>query len=256
MKNKIYAILLLSVVSLVIAGCSAGASAEKKIKRETIFIGIDTSGSFTKRAYYEDSIKFIAYYIYGHINGAGGLKQPKALFVAEIGGFSANEPKSFRPLEDFESKSAEQIEADLKSWLVPKQSVTDFNAFFEKVKSLIQMKNLVLAPIDIVIVTDGEPEILNKSGKVVPQAVKDVDLSSMEYLSRNITLRLLYPTPVMAGRWEKETKSKRLRILPVDNEVMNGWKEKVKLGVPAEDQAELWKWITSIVDYRIRRKVF
>ncbi len=225
------------------------------MKRETIFIGIDTSGSFTKLPYYKDSIRFISYYIYGHIHGLGGLKQPKALFVAEVGGFSADEPKSFRPLEDFESKSVDEIEADLNKWLVPKQSVTDFNAFFGKVKSLIQKKNLVLAPVQIIIVTDGEPEIVGKSGKITAQAVKNVDLSSLEYLARNITLRLLYPTPVMAGKWEKEIKSNRIRLWPVDKDVMNGWKEKEKQGIAPEEQAELWKWVGNNVDYRVKRRV-
>ena len=255
MKNKILYALFLAALLLDLQGCMSGAGAEKNLKRDTIFIGIDTSGSFTRLPYYNDSIKFVAYYIYGHMHGTAGLKLPKALFVAEIGGFTSGEPKSFRPMEDFEDKSVDQIEKDLKAWLVPKQAVTDFNVFFEKVKGLIQAKNLVLAPISILIVTDGEPEVYNKAGKAVPMAVKNVDLSSLEYLARNITLRLLYPTPVMAAKWEKEIKSTRIRIMTVDNEVMNGWKEKLKEGEPAENQQEFWQWILNIVDYRVRRKV-
>lgn len=255
MKNKTFGIIVAAAMLFAFAGCTMGGETEKRMKRETIFIGIDTSGSFTKLPYYRDSIRFLSYYIYGHIHGAGGLKQPKALFVAEIGGFASDEPKSFRPVEDFESKTVEEIEQNLNDWLVPKQAITDFDAFFTKVKSLIQKKNLVLAPINIVIVTDGEPEVINKAGRVVSKPVANVDLTSLEYLARNITLRLLYPTPVMADKWENDTKSRRLRIWHVDNEVMNGWKEKIKPDTAPEGQEELWKWIQNIVDYRVRRKV-
>lgn len=253
MKNlKLFAVM--AVAALLFVSCSVGSSTQKRMKRSTIFIGIDASKSFSTSNNYEDAVKFVAYYIYGHLHGLGNLNEPKALFVASIGGFSADEPKSFRPISEFEGKSLAQIEADLDEWLVPRQSITDFNVFFKKVKELIVKKNLVLTPIDIVLVTDGEPTKM-EGNYVVNSKIKDIDLKTMEYLARTITVRILYPTPVIADKWEKEVPRKRVRMWPVDNEIMNGWKAKLKPGVPVDEQTELWKWIKDNVDFRVRSRV-
>lgn len=255
MKNKKIIIAVVVAILVAVTSCSVGGSTQKRMKRSTLFIGIDTSASFSKADSYEDAVKFVAYYIYGHLRGLGSLNEPKALFVASIGGFSAAEPKSFKPISEFEGKSVEQIEAELDKWLVPDQTITDFNVFFSKVKELIQKKNLVLTPIDIVVVSDGQPTKLE--GKyVVKSAIKNIDLKSMEYLARTITVRLLYATPVVADKWEKEVPRKRVRMWPVDNEVMAGWKAKLKTGISADEQAELWKWIKDNVDFRVRNRVF
>jgi hypothetical protein len=255
MKNTKIVLAAMLAVLFAVTSCSVGGATEKRMKRSTLFIGIDTSASFSKASTYDDAVKFIAYYIYGHLNGLGGLNEPKNLFVASIGGFSAGEPKSFRPISEFEGKNVEQIEADLDKWLVPEQTITDFNVFFEKVKELIQKKNLVLTPIDIVIVSDGEPTKL-EGKSVVKSSIKDINLKSMEYLARTITVRLLYPSPVVADKWEKQVPRKRVRMWPVDNGVMTGWKAKLKDGEATNDQAELWKWMKDNVDFRVRNRIF
>jgi len=252
--NKFIILAVMSI--LLLAGCSSGSGTEERMIRHTIFIGIDASASFVKSPYYEDSLKFISYYIYGHIHGLGGLKQPKALFVATIGGFLSNEPKSFRPMDDFESKSVEQIEQDLKGWIGPKETITDFDVFFEKVKELIQKRNLILAPVDIVILSDGEPAKFTKTGKVKDVPVKTIDITPLEYLARNITIRLLYASPVISDEWEKQIPRKRTRIWTADNGVMNGWKEKLKENAQPEEQMVLWKWVEDNVDFRVRYRPF
>jgi hypothetical protein len=255
MKKTKIILAALAVSLILLAGCTQDKAAERTVKRNTLFIGIDVSASFTGTPYFADSIKFISYYIYGHIHGLGGLKQPKALFVATIGGFSPDEPKSFRPIQDFEDKTVEQIEHDLKTWLVPHQTITDFNAFFERVKELIQVKNLILTPIDIVILTDGEPSKLTKNGRVVMASYKDIDLSSLDYLAKTITVRLLYPTPVVEAKWQKLVPRSRVRMWSQDNEVMEGWKSKYKEGVALESQDSLWSWIKDNIDYRVRYSI-
>jgi len=246
-----------SLVLLLAAGCMLSSDAKQRMRKTTYFIGIDVSGSFIRGGDYEDALRFAAYYIYGHVNSIGELNPPKALFVAPVGGFSQDEPKSFRPIHDFESKSVDEIEADLKEWLVPSQTITDFNAFFYRVKKLIQKKNLILTPINIVILTDGVPSRLTKNNKkVVKASYKDIDLSSLEYLARNITVRLLYPVPVVAEKWESEVPRNRVRMWTVDNQVMKGWKEKVAEGKKSAAQDELWKWVKDNVDYRVRRRSF
>ncbi len=256
MKNLKNLQILAVAAMLFLSGCTMGTGTEQRMIKHTIFIGIDASTSFVDSPYYEDSLKFISYYIYGHLHNLGGLKEPKALFVATIGGFSADEPKSFRPIQDFESKKVEQIEQDLKEWIGHKETITDFNVFFEKVKELIQKRSLILSPIDIVIVSDGEPAKFTKGGKVVSAPIKNINITPLEYLARNITIRILYPTPVIADKWEKEISRKRIRIWTVDNEVMNGWKEKIKENAKLEEQVELWKWVEDNVDYRVRYRPF
>jgi hypothetical protein len=101
---------------LLLAGC--GLQATDRKPRTTLFIGVDTSGSFENSGHYDDSLRFLAHYIYGHMNRLGGLEQPKALFVAAIGGKDPNEPKAFHPIHDFQGKNVDQIERDLRKWYV------------------------------------------------------------------------------------------------------------------------------------------
>jgi hypothetical protein len=91
---------------------------------------------------------------------------------------------------------------------------------------------------------------------VVKASIKNINLKSMEYLARTITVRLLYCSPVVADKWEKEVPRKRVRMWPVDNEVMGGWKAKLKPGVSADEQTELWKWMKDNVDFRVRNRIF
>jgi len=255
--KKIVALLLLTSL-VIVSGClPSGEATEKRMKRVSIFIGIDASASFARTGNYDEAITFLAHYIYGHMKGYGGLNEPKALYVAPIGGFSPDEPKSFRPIHDFQKKSIAQIEADLKEWLVPDQTITDFNVFLDRIKVLIQKNNLVLTPINIVIVSDGVPSKLTKSKKkVVRMPFNSIDLSNLDYLARHITVRLLYPTPVVAEKWETEVKRNRVRMNTVDDQVMKGWREQVVEGKPAAEQEELWKWMKDIVDKRVRRRTF
>lgn len=256
MYKKILLIIILFIL-LSVSGCAVSDDAKTRGQKETIFIGIDVSASFFRSGYYEKAIKFISYYIYGHLNRLGGLSQPKTLFVASIGGFSPDEPKSFRPIHDFESKSVEQIEKDLKEWLIPRQTITDFNVFFERIKELIQKKNLILTPINIVIVTDGEPTRYTSDGKnVIKVPYNKINISSLEYLARNITIRLLYPSPVIADKWDKEVPRTRVRIWHVDYDVMRGWESKVIADEKPEKMEKLWQWIKDNVDYRVRKRVF
>src|SRR5205085_1151283 len=93
-----------------LAACGAPADeGPKSIPRNTLVIGIDVSGSFGKD--YQSSLDFVANYIYAHLHGLGGLKQPTAVFVGSIGGDHPQETKSFQPIETFEGMSVPQIAA-------------------------------------------------------------------------------------------------------------------------------------------------
>ena len=83
----------------------------------------------------------------------------KALFVGEIGGRFEAEPKSFHPIQDFQGKSVEQIQADLKSWFSEKDQLSDFNVFFKQSAAIAQKRNLTMSPITVVMLSDGIPAL-------------------------------------------------------------------------------------------------
>jgi len=81
-----------------------------------------------------------------------------------------------------------------------------------------------------------------------------VDLSPLEYLSRNVTVRLLYADPPIAQLWENKVPRKRVRLWTQDSEVMKGWRRHVVESVPIERQDSLWSWVEHVVDMRVRRE--
>ena len=78
-------------------------------------------------------------------------------------------------------------------------------------------------------------------------------MTSLEYLSRSVTVRLLYASPKVAQRWEHNVPRKRVRLWTQDAEVMEGWRRHfVSTGRP-EQQDSLWSWMKNVVDFRVRR---
>ena len=58
---------------------SAAETEDNKPQRSTLFVGVDTSGSF--RFAYDDALTFLGYYLYGHMHELGGLAKPRDLFL-------------------------------------------------------------------------------------------------------------------------------------------------------------------------------
>src|SRR5258706_12971569 len=85
--------------------------------RLVLFVGVDISGSFMDGRYFDDSLEFLARYIHAHLNGLGGLEIPCALFVGSIGGVKQGEPKTLYPIQMFQDRPGEQIQAPLPQWL-------------------------------------------------------------------------------------------------------------------------------------------
>ena len=245
--------LVLAAVASAVAGLTGCAPAESgTTPRNTLVMGIDVSGSF--RQHYADGIEFAAYYLYGHLNGLGGLRTPTAVFVGSVGGEEAGEVKSFHPIHDFQGKSVQEIAASLREWFPPQDQVTDFNTFFDRAATLIKRQNLVLAPLNVVIVSDAVPDVPAAPGDTLgPYA--QVKVGPLEYLSRSTTVRLLYPTPSVAVRWERGVDRNRVRLWTVDAQVMAGWREQMVPGAPPDAQERLWKWIADNVDFRVRARV-
>lgn len=244
--------LMAGVAATAIAAASGAAFAQHERQRQTLFIGLDTSGSF-KGGGYDDAMLFLAYYIYGHLNGLGGLSVPRDLFVATIGGKNNDEPKAFHPIHDFAGKSIARLEADLRQWYpAASDTLTDFNAFFRQVARIAKERNLQLTPIGITMVTDGVPDIASiKSGSA--EAYRRIDLTPLEYLSRSVTVRLAYTSPPVGERWRTLVPRQRVRLWTVDYEVMRGWRAQMRAQTDPADQQGLWKWVRENVDFRVRR---
>jgi hypothetical protein len=214
------------------------------------------SGSFQNTGNYRDAIRFAAHYIYGHLNRMGELEEPAVLFVGSIGGEKPGEAKSFHPIHEFQGKSVDEIETELRGWFQPDDAFTDFNPFFERVATFVKRQNLVLKPITVVVISDGVPDVSARAGEDGRDArYRNIDFQPLEFLSRNVTVRLLYPSPTVAVRWEQDVPRRRVRMWTVDAEVMRGWRDQITPGLELEEQERLWTWIEENVDFRVRRRL-
>lgn len=249
-RDRITGFLLLAGVAGALS-CMPAEGSEGRTARNTLVVGIDVSGSFNSGGRYDSAIDFAAYYIYAHINGLGGLRVPTAVFVGSIGGEEVDEAKSFQPIHTFQGKSVGEIRAYLREQYPVKDGLTDFNPFFDRVATLIRRQGLVLAPLELVVFSDGVPDMGGREGG---ERYKRIDVSDLEYLSRSVTVRLLFPRPTVAVEWERNVPRRRVRMWTVDDEVMQTWRGHLRPEAPVDAQDDLWKWITDNVDFRVRSR--
>lgn len=225
--------------------------------RLVMFVGVDVSGSFLKGPEFDDSMHFLARYLYAHLNGLEGLEKPAALFVGSIGGDKKGEPKVFFPIETFQNKTPDEIEAKLLE-IFPKDKVdayTDYNAFFDKVTEMVKDRKMILRPLSVVMVSDGMMDMPGKNGGH-NYDYRNINLAPMEKLSRNVTLRLLYTSPTVGKKWESNIPRKRVKIWTQEAPVMETWKDP-KIFLPNEtmDKQDLFlKWVKNNVDFGVRMK--
>lgn len=257
MKLKLTAALvsfLIFAAVAAISGCGMAGGMTTDAPRQTLFIGVDISGSFMNSGHFNDSLEFLSYYIYGHLHGLHGMERPNALFVSSIGGATAGEPKTFYPIQTFENKSVEEIHATLVA-MFPKENpnpFTDFNAFFEQVAFTVRSKNLVLRPVAIVMVSDGVPDVKARVGA----EYESIRLGPLEQLARNVTVRLLYSDAVVSKNWQTEVARKRVKVWTQDAEVMQAWKDPkiMTANVPLEERAQFFDWLSDNVDFGVRSR--
>ena len=247
-----YLFLILLLPAILLTGCTLGSGTPQP--RLSMFVGVDISGSFMNGEYFDDSIDFLAHYIYGHLNSLGGLEVPNVLFVSSIGGARANEPKTFYPIQSFENKSVEEIAAQLRE-IFPRDNpnpFTDYNAFFEQVALTVKNKNLVLRPISIVMVSDGIPDV-KRNGKT---DFRSLVVKPLEKLARSVTVRLLYTDAVVGKNWQTQVPRSRVKIWTQDAEVLVSWKDPKILEPkkPIEEQELFFSWIKDNVDFGVRSR--
>jgi hypothetical protein len=252
MKKIVLVTLLSLTTSLLISGCNLADDDPKP--RLSMFVGLDISGSFMNGDYYDDSIEFLAHYLYSHLNGLGGLEMPKALYVSSIGGARANEPKTFYPIQTFKNKSIVEIQETLRE-IFPKEEpnpFTDYNAFFEQIAQTVKNKKLVLRPVSVVMISDGIPDIM-KEGKT---DYRSIIVKPLENLARSVTIRLLYTNATVGNNWQVKVKRRRTKIWTQDAEVMITWKDPKILipGKPMEKQIYFFEWLKDNVDFGVRSR--
>lgn len=248
-KRKFFVLIILSLLSLQLTFCSEGSK-----PRLVMFIGLDISGSFIKSKHFDDSVNFLAHYLYGHLNGLSEMEVPQSLFVSSIGGAKANEPKTFFPIHTFANKSIEEITAKLKE-IFPKNvenPFTDYNAFIEQVALTVKNKNLVLRPISIVMISDGVPDV-KKDGKT---DFRSITFQPLETISRSVAVRLLYTTAVVGKNWQTKIPRRRVKVWTQDAEVMVSWKD-TNIMMPDlvfEKQERFFAWVKDNVDFGVRSR--
>ena len=224
--------------------------------RLVMFIGVDISGSFMNDKYFDDSIEFLARYIHAHLNGLGGMEVPGSMFVGSIGGVKRGEAKTLFPIQTFQDRTVEQIEAELRALFPRKKEnpFTDYNSFFQQVADLVDARKLILKPLSIVLITDGQPDL---GGGSRSEKFRSIRLKPLENLSRNITLRILYTDAVTGKSWRDEVPRKRVKIWTQDAIVMTEWKDPKLLfpNQPFEKQRKFFAWVKDNVDFqpRLRR---
>ena len=224
--------------------------------RLVLFIGVDISGSFMNTKDFDDSIEFLAHYIHAHLNGLGGMEIPHSMFVGSIGGVKKGEAKTLFPIQTFQDRTVEEIEAQLRVRFPRKQEnpFTDFNAYFAQVAEMVDAKKLILKPISIVLLTDGKPDL---GGTSRSAKFRGIRLKPLENLSRNITLRILYTDAVTAKSWRDEVPRKRVKVWTQDAIVMAEWKNPKTLipGRASAEQQKFFSWVKDNVDFqpRLRR---
>jgi hypothetical protein len=242
--------LAVGVLAATLVACATPADAPPS--PSTLVVGIDVSGSFRSSGQFEDAIDYAAYYIFGRLNGLGGLQPATAVFVGSLGGSEIGQAKTFHPIQDLTGKSPDEIAADLRAWFSESDPITDFNAFFERVAVHVKRNNLVLAPLNVVMFSDGIPDF--PGDRVRGDSLYSrVNLEPLDYLSRSVTVRLLYATPTVAQSWEENVPRKRVRLWTQDEQVMQGWRRHFVPGSAPDRQAALWEWTREIVDFRVRR---
>jgi hypothetical protein len=243
--------LRVAALAALVLGCTPpGKAANAPTPRSTLIIGLDVSGSFRSSGSFNDAIEFASLYIYAHMKGFNDLRRPTDVFVGTMGGQKSGEAKTFHPIQDLSGKSPAQIQASLRAWFPETDPITDYNAFFERVSVHVQRQNLTLAPLSIVMFSDGIPDIPGVRGA---DLYRRINLTPLEYLSRSVTVRLLYASPKVAQHWEKNVPRKRVRLWTQDADVMQGWRRHVVASAQMEGQDSLWSWMKNVVDFRVRR---
>lgn len=250
----------LLVCLTLLSGCFWLQPNEKATKAPKVyFIGIDVSGSFRNGRYFDDAMDFLSRYITIHLKGYGDSAKARELFVASIGGRTPGEAKTFYPIQTFKYKSPDETASFLKSTFKKGQPnpITDYNIFFKQVAERVRAKKLLLKPIEVILVTDGIPDLRNTKRKPGPRDYAKLNLRDLENLSRDVTVRVLYTNALTGMNWQEHIPRRRIKIWSQDAKVMVQWQDPNILQVDRKlsEQDRLFAWLKANVDPAVRKKV-
>ncbi len=253
-KLKILMFVLVLAIFTVLACDWLEKGEQTPTPRLSMFIGVDISGSFINSNYFDDSLDFLAHYLYCHLNELDKCEVPNVLFVGSIGGAREGEAKTFYPMQMFENKSVKEIHVKLEE-IFPKDVInpfTDYNAFFEQIALTVRNRNLLLRPISVIMVSDGKPDVKSQ-GK---DDFEHIDLNPLENLARSVTIRLLYTDAVTGKKWQTRVPRRRVKIWTQDAKVMVSWKDSSLFteDQPLEKQKRFLEWINDNVDFGVRAR--
>src|SRR2546426_9677571 len=106
MRRRVAALAL----ALSVVACSPSQQAETP--RSTLVIGLDISGSFRRNPSFNGAIEFASLYIYGHLDGVGGLQPNTAIFVGELGGGRTRQGQGVHPIQGLSRQSPARNRAE------------------------------------------------------------------------------------------------------------------------------------------------
>lgn len=243
-----------------LTGCFWFQSNEKVAKAPKVyFVGIDVSGSFRNGPYFTDAMDFLSHYITIHLKGYGDAAKAKELFVASIGGRTPGEAKTFYPIQTFKYKSPKETAKFLKRTFNKGKPnpITDYNIFFKQVAERVRSKKLLLKPIEVILVTDGIPDLKNNKRKARASDFAKLNLRELENLSRNVTVRVLYTSALTGMNWQEHIPRRRIKIWSQDAKVMEQWKDPkiFQQAKPLAEQTRFFSWLKANVDPSVRKKV-
>jgi len=116
----------------------------------------------------------------------------------------------------------------------------------------IKRQNLVLAPLNIVLVLRRRGPIPGAGRMSAPQLYAKIDVSRSN-ICRATSRSVAYAQPQVAPKLGKLVPRNRVKIWTQDQNVMVGWHAMRSRASAMERQDSLWSWTQQIVDFRVRR---
>ena len=125
------------------------------------------------------------------------------MFVGSFGGEKPEETKSFQPIHTFQNMSVAEIAAFLRKEYPSNDGLTDFNPFFERVAHAGEAAESRALAAQHRHAHRRIPDTPSEKNDSLSK-YKKINVSGLEYLSKNTTVRILYPRPTVAVHWEKK----------------------------------------------------
>jgi len=192
------------VLALGVIACSPSEKATTP--RSTLVIGLDISGSFRRNPSFNGAIEFAALYIYGHLNGVGGLQPNTAIFVGELGGERPGQAKVFHPIQISRAKRPRRLRRTCARGSPRRPD--------HRLQRVLPARRLAREAQQPGPIAAQRRALLGRradfpgAGRIsLDDRYKRVDMSALEFLSRNVTVRLLYADPPIAQLWERRVRA-------------------------------------------------